>query len=75
MVIINCIVLQYNRLHECINNCGGVCQLATSQQSLTDLDKLVSNNAVVLSVDNNTLSSLDDSRKEWIQQVLSFIKR
>lgn len=68
-------VLQYNRLHECITNGGGICQLATSEDKLTDLDELVGDNAVVMSVDSNTLSSLDHDRKEWIQKVFSFVKR
>lgn len=67
--------LQYNRLHECITNGGGKCCLAASEEGLTDLDELVSDNAVVMSVDSNTLSSLDHGKKEWVQKVFSFVKR
>ena len=67
--------LQYNRLCQCITNGGGRCYLATSRESINELEELVNDNAVVMSVDGNTLSSLDHNKKEWVQQVLSFIKR
>lgn len=70
-----CIIVQYNRLHECITNGGGICQLVTSGESLSNLNELVGNNALVMSVDSNTFSSLDHTRKEWVQQVASFVKR
>ena len=70
-----CIVLQYNRLNECITNGGGICRLATSEEKLTDLSELISDNALVMSVDSNTLSSLDHNTKEWVQKVFSFVKR
>ena len=69
------IVLQYNRLNECIANGGGICRLATSEEKLTDLSELISDNALVMSVDSNTLSSLDHSTKEWVQKAFSFVKR
>lgn len=69
------IVLQYNRLNECITNGGGICRLATSEEKLTDLSELISDNALVMSVDSNTLSSLDHNTKEWVQKVFSFVKR
>lgn len=39
------------------------------------MDELVSNNAIVMSVDSITFSSLDHPKKEWVQLVQSFVKR
>lgn len=69
------IILQYDRLRGCITNCGGRCHLAASRESVDELEELVSDNAIVMSVDGNTLSLLDHDKKEWVQQVLSFVKR
>lgn len=69
------VIVQHNRLRECITNGGGICKLVTSQESLTDMDELVSNNAIVMSVDSSTFSSLDHSKKEWVELVQSFVKR
>ncbi|XP_065909548.1 nibrin-like isoform X2 [Dysidea avara] len=65
---------QYQRLKECINNGGGICKLAVSLESLASLDELVNNNAIVMSVDGTLLSSLDNNRKQWVEEALSFVK-
>ena len=71
----NYIILQYNRLHDCITNGGGSCHLAASRDGIDDMEELVSDNAVVMSVDSNILSSLDHGKKEWVQEVLAFVKK
>jgi len=67
--------LQYQRLKECINNGGGICKLAVSSGSLASLDELVNDNAIVMSVDGALLSSLDNNRKQWVEEAISFVKR
>ena len=67
--------VQYQRLKECINNGGGICKLAVSSGSLASLDELVNDNAIVMSVDGTLLSSLDNNRKQWVEEALSFVKR
>ena len=75
LIPIYCFSLQYQRLKECINNGGGICKLAVSLESLASLDELVNNNAIVMSVDGTLLSSLDNNRKQWVEEALSFVKR
>ena len=67
--------VQYQRLKECINNGGGICKLAMSSRSLACLDDLVNDNAIVMSVDGTLLSSLENSRKQWVEEALSFVKK